>query len=221
MRVYGKPLRRLGIARQANRAASILAMTAFAASIASLVLGMPGLALVLWLVAGASAATVSYTTSAYVERIAGLIVERIEEAETPPPRPLLDSLTAAVVTVVAPPAASLTVRGAVEWLVQLVDWAIQVIPEAYSEIEKIRVTPVDNRLYAAAVTVVGLPALVDPLWRLLDQLSCLVLRLLAVRDPSLRDKPCTGDFVEVVVWTKPLYNALDTKLFSEKWSIKD
>ena len=219
--MYGKPLRWLNIARQASRAASILAMTTFAASIASLALGLPGLALGLWLVAGASAATISYTAAVYVERIASLIVERIEEAETPPPRPLLDPLTAAVVTVVAPPAAPLAVRGSVEWLVQLVDWAIQVMPEAYSEIERARVTPVDNRLYAAAVTVVGLPALVDPLWRLLDQLSCLVLRLLAVRDPSLRDKPCAGDLVEVVVWAKPLYNALDAKLFSEKWSIKD
>ncbi|ALL01012.1 hypothetical protein Pyrde_0964 [Pyrodictium delaneyi] len=219
--MYGKLLQQLGLVRQACKLASLVSMVAFIASIVALLLNMPGLAIGSWLIAGATAATVSFPAAVYTERVAHLLVERVEEAETPPPRPPIDPLMAAAASIIAPPATALIVRSIVEWLASMIDWLVQVIPEAHVEVEKYEVTPIDKGVYAAGVLMMGLPALVDPLWRLLDQLTCLALRVLSVRDNSLRDKPCTSNLVEIVVWAKPLYNALDAKLFSEKWSIKD
>lgn len=220
--MHGRLLAPLDLARRLSRAAALAAAVLFASSLALLALGLPGPALALWLAAGASAGTVSYLSSSYVYRLAGILLERAGEAEEPAPRPLFDPLTGALATIVAPPAAALVAKGSIEWLGQLLDWVLQAMPEAQQVVEKeAPIAPVSPGLYAAAATVVGLPLLVEPLWRLLGGLACLSLRVLAARDPMLRDKPCTGDLIEIVVWSKPLYDALNSKLFSEKWSIKD
>jgi len=56
-------------------------------------------------------------------------------------------------------------------------------------------------------------------WRHFQLTLCGLLRTLTRK--GLWDKPCTLDFIEIMIWTKPNDLALNSKLLSEKWSIKD
>ncbi len=56
-------------------------------------------------------------------------------------------------------------------------------------------------------------------WRRFQLTLCGILRVLTRK--GLWDKPCTLDFIEIMIWTQPNNLALNSKLLSEKWSIKD
>ena len=56
-------------------------------------------------------------------------------------------------------------------------------------------------------------------WRQFQLTLCGLLRILTRK--GLWDKPCTPDFIEIMIWAQPNNLALDSKLLSEKWSIKD
>ncbi|ABM80914.1 hypothetical protein Hbut_1071 [Hyperthermus butylicus DSM 5456] len=224
----GTPIQPFHAAFKASIAAAGVAGVLFYVSLASLLLGRTDYALLAWLASGAFAGAAVYPATLYSYRLARLILSKVPPLETPPPRPYTSPAVSLTLPILAPPVASLLLLANIRWLLELGDAVLAAYePESarrfrrgVEELAASRGLGLSVGDYTVGVSVIGLPATIVRHLRGLLVLTCKLFELLPP-EAGLRDKLCTHDLVEVVVWAEPHNPPIDSKLFSEKWSVKD
>jgi len=217
--LLGRPLPTRPFA--AAYAASLLASLLFALSLAAALGGEPWLGVGLWFLSGAATGAVVAEFHGYSD---GLL-EAARRLGVKPPRPLLDRVGAALVSLLAPPAAGVLVEAAVENMLSVANAAAAENPsvDLKAIVERLqgeaRLEPLG--VYAGlSVIPLLLPLLVSKAAVAATVAACIAYESLRTAK-GLGDKPCRLDLVDVVVWSKTPGSALDLKLVSEKWGVED
>lgn len=218
----GTPRKPLYVSRALSNAASFTAVFLFILMVLYLYLygskRALGVILYLWTI---YAGIVAFSIYPLVATYYSVVTILIREYDVEPLRPPFRPLGAAAAVLAVPFTAPLVVSSMNAWLLNIVE---KIIVETGIDVDEVaRELPSSITSFKPFIAGAILPIL-QPIsilysWRNLQLALCGLLRVLSRR--GLWDKPCTPDFIEIMVWAKPNNLALNSKLLSEKWSIKD
>jgi hypothetical protein len=215
----GRPLRPLGAAIVFSKAAGFLGSLSFIAFLASAVLSnSPETSLALWILFGGFTAASIYPPSLAASRLINIFRSLDKNIAL---RPLFTPLTGAFAALAVPPIAPLI---AYSMLLSMLDVIDKLTADYDISVEDlIRHLPGDilspKFFVVSSIIPIVLPLAVTMYWRNVFSISCAMLD--SLRRRGLWDKPCTSDFIEIMIWSQPHSLAFNSKLLAEKWSIKD
>jgi hypothetical protein len=226
--VKGKPLRPWLLGLKAGIVSSGIAALLAYISLALVVAGLKLWSLFTWVLSGFFAGYTAFISSYYsfnlISSLASLLNARESFIEI---RPLADPYASLAYSIVAPPAAAAIMLFNSRWIIDTVYNILEAAGGSGDGFLKWLIerglaneNGVKSSTYLVGLTVLGLPHTVARHFRWLLVVTCAAIRN---SPPSsvLWDKPCTQDFIEVMVWGELNNSTLNSKLFAEKWSIQD
>jgi len=210
----------LTITRGVANAASFVSALIFIALVLYIIKGIRDTELLLgiWFIySGLTASSIHPVVVSYSSAAETIKQGYVKDAVRPPFSPISATALAFSVPFTAP----LILYAMIQWLLSVLEKAAissEIDIEDIAEELPQQIGSAKLYIVSSVVPVLQPIALLSSL-NSLEAMICALLRALSKR--GLWDKPCTPDFVEVMIWTKPYNLAFDSKLLSEKWSIKD
>jgi hypothetical protein len=226
--VKGRPLRPWLLGFRAGIASAALAAALAYASLALLAARLSLAALAAWVLSGFFAGYSAFVSSDFSFRLVSTLADALNARDALlPRRPLADPHAALAYSTIAPPVAAVIMLFNSRWLVDAVHSVLVHSGTPEGEVARWLVERglageegVKGSTYLLGATILGLPYTVSRHYRWLLIVACAALQS-SPGWSSLRDKPCTQDFIEVMVWGELDNSTLNSKLLAEKWSIQD